>query len=380
MSQLQNGGYAGSAIDLSNAQSFISELWTGEVRKFRDAKFYLKQAATVIPFEGRKGDVIHIPGISRMAVYDKLPQTPVNLQARTESDFTFTITKYKESSFMVEDIVNIQSQYALRTHYTREAGYALTRDLDNFLLAHRAVANSFPTQRIYSYGAGLLGDGTLDAHLNGTPHGMTLGAVLLAKRRMDEADVPQEGRLLIVSPAQYAQLLTINQFISRDFQNGTPVEDGVVGSIFNMTVMMTSQIGFNSNTGYRNGQDGVLQPTPGVLNSPYLPDQHGTVNGDTVGSASDISISGGWRGLPVASGAGATAADGGQTLGTNSGTSWHTALAVHSSWLGYGIQQAPKVESSREAMFLADAVISSHLYGAKVMRNDGAVVIHTSGT
>ena len=98
MSRLQNGGYAGSAVDLSNAQVFIPELWRNEVRKFRDAKFYLKQAATVIPFEGRKGDVIHIPGISRMAVYDKLPQTPVNLQARTESDFTFTITKYKESS------------------------------------------------------------------------------------------------------------------------------------------------------------------------------------------------------------------------------------------------------------------------------------------
>lgn len=379
MSQLQNGGFQGSAIDLSNAQVFIPEIWSTEVRKYRDTKFYLKQAATVIPFEGRKGDTIRMPIISRMAVYDKLPQTPVNLQARTESDFTFAVTKYKESSFMIEDIVNIQSQYALRTHYTREAGYALTRDLDNFLLAHRAVANSFSSQRIYSYGAGLLGDGSIDAHLSSTPNQITLAAILLAKRKLDEADVPQEGRIMIVSPAQYAQLLTINQFVSKDFQNGSPITDGIVGSIFNITVMMTTQIGFNSNTGYRNGQDSPLQPTPGVVGSPYLPDQHGTVNGDTVGSASDISISGGWRGLPVFSGASATAADGGQSVGSNSGTSWHTALVTHPSWLGYGIQQSPKVESSRETMFLADAVVSSHLYGAKVLRNDAAVVIHTSG-
>lgn len=283
------------------------------------------------------------------------------------------------NAYMIEDIVNIQSQYALRQHYTTEAGYALSRDLDNFLLAHRAVINSYPTQRIYSYGAGLLGDGTLDAHLNGTPAPLSLAAILLAKRRLDEADVPQEGRMIMVSPAQYAQLLTINQFISRDFQNGMPITDGIVGSLFNMPVMMTSQIGFNSDTGYRNGTDGALQPTPGVLNSPYMPDQHGATNADTVGSASDISIAGGFRGLPTRSSTGATAADGGQTLGLNAGASWHSALVCHPSWLYYGVQKNPSTESSREVMYQADAFVSTQLYGAKVARPDAAVVIHTSG-
>lgn len=97
MSQLQNGGFQGSAIDLANVQVMIPEIWSNEVRKFRDAKFYLKSAASVIPFEGKKGDTIRMPNIARMSVYDKLPQAPVNLQARTESDFTFMVTKYKES-------------------------------------------------------------------------------------------------------------------------------------------------------------------------------------------------------------------------------------------------------------------------------------------
>ncbi len=380
MSQLQGqGGFTGSAVDLANAQVFVPEVWGTEVRKFRDAAFYMKSAATALPFLGKKGDVLHIPNIQRFAVYDKLPQTPVNLQARTESEFTVTITKYREASYMIEDIVNIQSQYALRQYYTKEAGYALSRDFDNFLLGHRAVVNSYPTQRIISYGAGLLGDGTLDAHYNGTPAPLSLAAILLGKRKLDEADVPQEGRMLVVSPAQYAQLLTIQQFVSRDFQNGMPITDGIVGSLFNIPVMMTSQIGFNSDAGYRNGSDGVLQPTPGVLGSPYMPDQHGSANAVTVGSASDLSIAGGYFGLPTRSSTGATAADGGQTLGINAGTSWHSALLCHPQWLYMGYQKEPSVESSREVMYQADAFVSTQIYGAKVARPDAAVVIHTSG-
>ena len=108
MSQLQGqGGYTGSAIDLANTQVFVPEVWGTEVRKFRDSKFLMRQAATALPFLGKRGDLLHIPNISRFAVYDKLPQTPVNLQARTETEFTVTITRYREASYMLEDIVNI---------------------------------------------------------------------------------------------------------------------------------------------------------------------------------------------------------------------------------------------------------------------------------
>ncbi|AGY46500.1 capsid protein [Cyanophage PP] len=373
------GGYKGSAVDLSNVQVFIPEVWSSEVRMFRDQKFAALEATKKIPFEGKKGDLIHIPNISRAAVYDKQPQTPVNLQARTDSEFTFTVTKYKESSFMIEDIVNTQASYTLRQYYTKEAGYALARDMDNFALAHRAVINAFPSQRIYSYDT-TLGDGTVNAHLTGTPAPLTYAALLLAKQKLDEADVPQEGRIVMVSPAQYIDLLSINQFISVDFSQVKPVASGVVGTILGMEVIVTTQIGINSLTGYVNGQGAPTQPTPGVLGSPYLPDQAGTANVVNTGSASDLAVSLSYFGLPVFSGAGATAADGGQTLGSFGGANrWATAVVCHPDWLAVGVQQNVKSESSRETMYLADAFVTSCVYGAKVFRPDHAVVIHTSG-
>jgi N4-gp56 family major capsid protein len=379
-------GYSGTALDLATVQSFVPEVWAGEVRRFRDQKFMMTNGVKKIPFEGKKGDTIHIPNISRAAVYDKMPQTPVTLQARNDGEFIFQVTRYRESSYMIEDIVNIQSQYNLRSEYTREAGYAMARDMDNFILAHRAVINSYDSQRLVSYNNGtadLVGDGTANAHWAGTPAPLTYAAILLAKQKLDEADIPSEGRVLYVSPAQYLDLLSINFFISVDFNGGgSPVSSGKVGSILDFTVEMSTQFGVNSNLGYRNGRDGVLLPTPGVLGSPYLPDQHGTVNGRTLTGAADLDAqaNSGYLGLPVLSGAGATAADAGQTLGLFGGVNqWATAIACHPEWVCCGVQQSVKTESSRETLYLSDAFVTSQVYGSKVWRPDNAVVIHTSG-
>ena len=379
-------GFNGTALDLASVQSFVPEIWGGEIRRYRDQRFMMKDGIKMIPFEGKKGDVLHVPNVSRAAVYDKLPQTPVTLQARNDGEYTFGITRYRESSYMIEDIVNIQSQWNLRQEYTREAGYALARDMDNWILGHRAVINSYDSQRLVSYNAGaadLVGDGTINAHWSGTPAPLTYAMILLAKQKLDEADIPSEGRKLYISPAQYIDLLSINVFISADFNGGgAPVTNGVVGRILDFTVECSTQIGVNSNLGYRNGRDGVLQPTPGVLGSPYMPDQHGSVNARTTTNVADLDAqtNSSYFGLPVFSGAGATAADAGQTLGLFGGVNqWATAIACNPEWIAAGVQQSVKSESSRETLYLADAFVSSHVYGSKVWRPDNAVVLHTSG-
>ena len=382
---IQGPAYQGTALDLASVQSFVPELWAGEIRRYRDQMLLMKAATRTLSFEGKKGDTLHFPNISRAAVYAKVAQTPVTLQARNDGEFTFQVTRHQESSFMIEDIVNVQSNYNLRSEYTREAGYALARDIDNFVLAHRASINSYDSQRVISYNNGTidtLGDGTLNAHFTGTPAGLTYAAILAAKQKLDEADVPEQGRVLYVSPAQYISLLQINLFISVDFNANKPLASGRVGYIAGFEVIKTTQIGANSLTGYKNGRDGVLQPTPGVLGSPYLPDQAGTANAKTTSGVADLDAhtNMNWLGLPVLSGTGATAADNGQTLGLTGGANvWATAIACHQDWCGLGIQQDTKTESSRETLYLADACVTSNLYGAKAWRPDAAVVIHTRG-
>lgn len=298
----------------------------------------------MLPMVGKKGDVVHIPEITRLAVNDKLYNTPVTLQSRTENEFTITVDKYKETSFMIEDVVNIQSKYNLRSEYTREAGYALARDIDNFVLGLRSTIQGYNSQSNVVY---VSSDGTA----TGTPQALNRAGILSAKQILDEAFVPMTDRMMFISPGQLTDLLTIDQFISADYINGTPTVSGMVGTLYGMPVVVSNNIVTNSLTGYTNGADGVASPTPGVQNSVYFPTQSFTGVTDTT--------------LP-ANGVGGEA------------DNWITAMICHKSWAILTMQLNPKVESSRENLFQADAVVSTQIYGAKVFRPDHCVLLHTA--
>lgn len=326
---LSGGTYTGAAFTKAAANVFIPELWSDEVKRQRDKKFVVANTVKRFNFIGKKGDVLHVPNIGRLAVYDKQPETPVTLQSRTETEYSILIDKYKESSFMVEDIVRIQSAYELMAPYTQEAGYALARDIDNYLLGLRAAVYHLTSQRIDL----------------ATP--IDKASILAAKSILDKADVPAEGRKLIVSPDQYNDLLTITDFISKDFQAAQPVASGVVGSIYGCEVWMTTQIDANTATGYKNGDDGAGQPTPGYVdssttpatNSPYLPTQDAFTS------------------LPA---------------------NKHSAMMVHPEWAGLAVQLNPKMESDRAVTYQADLVVQTQLYGGKLYRPDHAVIISTT--
>lgn len=52
-------GYNGTALDLASVQSFVPEIWAGEVRRYRDQRFMMSEGIKKIPFEGKKGDTIN---------------------------------------------------------------------------------------------------------------------------------------------------------------------------------------------------------------------------------------------------------------------------------------------------------------------------------
>jgi hypothetical protein len=220
----------------------------------------------------------------------------------------------------------------------REAAYALARDIDNHVLGLRAAINAIPSQVVWSTTTGLQA---------GTPVPLSEAPILAAKQILDERDVPEADRVLIVSPAQYNQLLLNQEFISMDFVQNAPVVTGMVGTLYGMPVIKTTQIGVNSLTGYANGDGAPLQPTPGVAGSPYLPTQ------DQFGA-----------GLPLTIGAPAVPCQ--------------TAIMCSKEWAALAMQLMPTTEASRQSLYLMDVVTVHQLYDAKLYRPDHAVVIHTA--
>lgn len=346
------GQYRGAAVTRANATSFIPEMWSSEVQRERDLQFVVSRFVKMLSGQFTKGDRLNIPRISRAAVNVKLPETPVNLQSRTDTSFFVDIDRYMESSFMIEDIVNIQSSYNLRSEYGREAGYSLARDIDNYLLALRAVIYGNVNQRVAAL------NGTVGAALN-------YSSLLSAKLQLDRAAVPDADRCLIVSATGYNQLLAVDKFINMDYSGAqASVTTGKVGTIFNIPVIMSTNLVANSTTGYVNGSGATGAPTPGVASSPYLPSQDA------------------FTALPTAWTAVLNPA-GGTTYTANTapgGSEVHTALLCHKDWAVMAMQKSPGVESSREALYLADALIYSQVYGGRVYRPDHAVVITHDGS
>ena len=330
--------FQGNAFTTVRGDVFIPEIWSNEIKRYRDANFIMADTCKKINMVGRKGDKLHIPGISRLAIYDKIPETPVTLQARTESEYTIVIDKYKEASILIEDILMIQADYPLMSEYTREIGYALARDIDNYILSQRAVIgsaiNGVVSQKIYN---------TSDGTSTGNKLALSKAAILAARQILQEVDAP-EPYVIAVSPGQYNDLLTITEFTSGDFVDGRPVATGEVGRLFGMSVRVSSNISVNSATGYTNGTGAPPLPTPGFAGSPYLPTQ-----------------------LPSE-----------VTTLTTLDSGFTTAIVCSQEWCILAIQKNPNVESSRENMYQANALVSTQVYGAKVYRPDHAVIIMTA--
>ena len=102
---------------------FIPEVWS--VETLRAAESELVMAPLVKRYDSlvkQRGDTIHIPHISNLTANDKTQTAEVTLQNPTETETTIAVDQWKETSFEIEDIVKVQSQYDLRSEYTSKAG------------------------------------------------------------------------------------------------------------------------------------------------------------------------------------------------------------------------------------------------------------------
>ena len=118
---------------ITTGANFIPELWMSEVRAYLEANLVLAARMKNFQFEGKKGDILHVPDVTEFVTTAKAANTEVALQAPTEGQFTLTINRHRESSFLVEDMLAIQNAYDLRQIYTKNSGYAIAREMDTTL-------------------------------------------------------------------------------------------------------------------------------------------------------------------------------------------------------------------------------------------------------
>ena len=232
-------------VTTTTGATFIPEIWSDEIVATYKKNLVLANLVKKMNFKGKKGDTVHIPAPTRGSASAKAASTQVTLIAATESEVSVAIDQHYEYSRLIEDIVEAQALSSLRNFYTEDAGYALARQVDTSIIQlGRGVQGGGGTSA-YS-GAFSGADGTT-AYVAGANTGLgalTDAAIRRSIQRLDDNDIPMDGRFLVIPPSSRNTLMglaryTEQAFVGESGGNNT-IRNGEIGNLYGTPVFVTS--------------------------------------------------------------------------------------------------------------------------------------------
>lgn len=179
------------------------------------------------PVQGRTTAALHTPG------NDILGNT-INANEKV-----ITIDGLTVASAFVANIDEAMNHYDVRGLYAKELGFALARAMDSNLqqvaiLAARASANVSDS----SYAAG-----TVLTNAAYSTTGATLaGGIYTAAQNLDQNNNPEDGRYVILKPAQYYLLAQTTAVIDKDWGGSGSYADGKVLKVANISIVKSNQL------------------------------------------------------------------------------------------------------------------------------------------
>ena len=241
---------AGGNTAKTEAATFIPEIWSDEIIAAYQKNLKMAPLVKKLAMTGKKGDKLHIPKPVRGDANVKAADTAVTIIANTEGELTVDIDRHFEYSRLIEDIVEVQALSSLRQFYTEDAGYALAVQIDNDL---HAAATGFgdggavvfsPAETDYQHSGCFFNDGgTTTQYTDDTivPADVFTDAFFRDMiQKLDDNNVPMDGRSLIIPPSVRNTIMGIDRYVSSDFVNGQVVNSGLIGNLYGVDVYVSA--------------------------------------------------------------------------------------------------------------------------------------------
>lgn len=231
----------------SYSGSFIPQLWSNKL----NAKFYLNTMMTEIAntdWEGEiknQGDSIRIRTAPSIVIDDYAGAgTTLTTRVPTPIFQDMQINKGKYFSVQINDVLAHQADMDLMNMFTDDAAKQLKIAIENeaffnWFVTEGAVAENKGAAAGAISGSYALGTDT--APLNEATAGMVLSTILKMSATLDEQNVPEEGRWLIISPVERQALMETNMaqaYFTGD--SSSIVRTGKIGMIDRFTVYVSN--------------------------------------------------------------------------------------------------------------------------------------------
>ncbi len=222
--------------------TFIPELWSDEIIAAYKQNLVMANLVSKMSFKGKKGDTLHIPKPTRGAAALKAASTQVTLQAATETEIQVLVNKHYEYSRLIEDITETQALSSLRQFYTSDAGYALAKQVDTDLIQLGRGAQGGNGTVAYDK-AVIASDGTT-LYTGGNEAAITDAGIRKVIQTLDDADVPMDGRVLVLPPVARNVMMGLARFTEQAFVGevggGNTIRNGQIGNVYGVKVYVST--------------------------------------------------------------------------------------------------------------------------------------------
>ena len=274
---------------------FIPEIWTDAVRaSFKKNLVMTNLGTDYSSLVSGGGDIVHIPSVADVAdAATKSPHVPVNYTNATEDEIQLSLTSHKYASAMVEDMGVVQANSDLLSMYADSIGYKLALGFETEVEAALATT-------------------TECINIAGNTVAKTIDAATLAhiSKVVMENDIPINECTMVLNPTLYSSLFRIDDFIHISKTNTANVQNGLVGSVMGMNVVLSNNITSTNHNDAVDSDDGALN------------------NANVLGG-----------------------------------------FVLHSSALAYGFSKAPQVSSEYDIDYIAHKLVGDYIGGAKLVQD-----------
>ena len=226
----------------NNVAALNAEMWSKKMSILLKKALVGREICEVWSESGLKSfDTINRPYISDLSVTSYVPGTAVTIQDIGTTNEQLSIDQFKEVSFYVDDIENLQAFYNFMDIQTDRATYLLADSIDQAIFGqYTAFSSTDLTNANLSGGTGVAGAITASTS--------NIQAVFTSLRKlMRSANVAMTGDTFIVLDPSEAELLE-RQFSAVGFSVAdTTLRNGFAGNAYGVQVYVSNNLTTASN-------------------------------------------------------------------------------------------------------------------------------------
>lgn len=236
----------GQALGAGDTRALFLKVFSGEVLTTFNNKTIMADKVRVRNITSGKS--AQFPAIGKTKAEYHTPGAEITGNVIQQDEKVITIDDLLIAHTFISRIDEAMAHFEVRSEYSRQMGDALAQTYDRNLLSLAVKAARDTVAG--GLGKGAVGQGdAVSVAIGAAPTTADfIAAMYTAARTLDEKNVPEDERYVLVSPEWYWKLVTDDKLLNRDFGGSGVYQDGTVFKVAGLNIVKTNNLAINHTT------------------------------------------------------------------------------------------------------------------------------------